>query len=247
MGMLSNLGASLGIGAMSVRVTAPSRLCAGETLQGVLHILGGKVDQHADGLAVGLRLEWETTDDEGRKETRHTEVLKQPLAFSGPIAADSLHEIPFSLSVPAQLALAPKDHWHTVFASVDIPSAVDAAGTSSIRLYPPRPQGTLLQDVSDELGWILSDFDAKSAPQGQVRALFHPPKSLQSRVDRLRLDVCEEAGSFQIHAMLDLKEGLWKALTKQDEHFAAIQGSDAAALISKLQGFIDQWTRSNST
>ncbi len=245
MGILGNLGASLGIGAMSVRITAPSRICAGETIEGVIQISGGKVDQQASGLSVALQLCWETEDDEGRKQTRHSTLIEQRLAFSLLVAADSLHEIAFSLTLPAALAVAPKDHWHAVSASVDIPSAIDAGGASTIRVYPARPMGALLQALTDELGWPLSDFDPKHAPAGQVRALFSPPASLHARVDRLRLDVGASEGTFAIHAMLDLKEGLWRALTKQDERFTEFQGREVSEIVNKIQIFINKWTDTN--
>lgn len=245
MGILSNLGAAIGIGAMSVRITAPARVCVGETLQGQVQISGGKVEQQASGLCVGIQLAWETEDDEGHKQTRYSTVLEQPLAFAGPVAEDSLHEIAFSLRLPEPLAIAPRDHWHVVFARVEIPAAVDATGSSPIRLYPPPPLGPLLQAVTDELGWSLSDFDPKHAPAGGVRALFEPPPSLKPRVDRLRLDIGASAGDFDISAMIDLKEGLWRALTKKDEHFTEIRGNDPADILGKIQAFIDKWAAVN--
>ena len=242
MGILSDLGASLGIGAMKVHVTAPKQICAGETLEGTIQIVGGKVDQQAQGITVLLQLAWETEDDEGRKTTRYSTVLQDRIAFATNVAADSVHELAFALRVPARVALAPRDHWHVVSAEVDIPSAVNAAGSSHIRLYPAPPLGPLLQAVTGELGWPLSDFDDKHAPAGHVRALFAPPKSLQPRFDRMRIDVTTLAAGFQGQAMLDLKEGLWRALTKKDERFLDFQVPDADALLQRLQAFVEEWS-----
>ena len=105
--------------------------------------------------------------------------------------------------------------------------------------------GPLLQAVTDELGWSLSDFDPKHAPAGGVRALFEPPPSLKPRVDRLRLDIGASAGDFDISAMIDLKEGLWRALTKKDEHFTEIRGNDPGDILGKIQAFIDKWAAVN--
>lgn len=242
MGILTDLGATLGIGAMKVRVTAPKQICAGETLEGVVQIVGGKVDQQAQGLTVLLQLAWETEDDEGRKQTRYSTVLQDRIALAQTIAADSVHELPFALPLPAGLALAPRDHWHVVSAEVDIPSAVNAAGSSHIRMYPAPPLGPLLQAVTRDLGWLLSDFDDEHAPAGHVRALFTPPKSLQPRFDRMRIDVIALAGGFHGQAMLDLKEGLWRALTKKDERFLDFQAPDADTVLQRLQAFVAEWS-----
>jgi sporulation-control protein spo0M len=233
----------MGIGNLSVDVKVPSRICIGETLQGTASITGGKVEQIAQGLWVGLRLAWETTDDDGHSQTHHTVLLKRPCELATAVLPGQSHQIQFSFIVPPSLELAQKDCWHQVFAEVDIASSVDVTGTAFIQVFPAQPLGDLLQAVTDNLGWSLGGIDTKRAPKGYLRAIFLPPEPLTKRFDKLLVDVAHSGSSWHIAATVDLREGLWRALTKQDEHRAEFQADSVKAAIRQIGGFVTQWTR----
>jgi len=241
MSVLSRIGASIGIGNLSVGIKTSARICIGETLQGTVSITGGKVPQTAQALWVGIRLAWETTDEDGNTQSHHTVLLKRPYDFAATVAPGQSQQINFGFVVPASLELARTDHWHEVFAEVDIVSGVDVTGTSFIRVYPARPVGELVQAVVDRLGWGLGGIDLKHSPRGALRAIFVPSEALTARFDRLVLDISHSGSGWQLGAMVDLKEGLWRALTKQDEHRAELKADSVESAIQQLGAFVTQW------
>lgn len=242
MSVLGRIGASIGIGNLSVKVTVPSRICVEETLQGTVSITGGTIDQTARGLWVGIRLAWETTDEDRNYKTEHTVLLKQPCDFSTTVQPGQNLQVQFNLIVPSNLELAKKAYWHQVFAEVDIKSGVNVTGTAAIQVFPARPFGDLLQAVVDNLSWGLGGIDIKHAPQGYLQAIFLPPDVLAKRFTMLILGVAQFESSWDIDATVDLKEGLWRAITKKDKHRAEFQANTIEAAIKQIGGFVKQWT-----
>lgn len=242
MSILSRLGASVGIGNLSVKVMAPARICIGDALQGTVVITGGRVDQTAQGIWVGIRLAWETTDEDNHSKIHHTVVLKRPYDFATVVAPGQSHQISFNFNVPSSLELARKDYWHQVFAEVDVASAVDVTGTAFIQVFPARPLGELLQAVADHLRWSFAGADTKSAPEGCLRAIFLPPDSMTNRFDKLVLDIAHAGAGWRMDAMVDLKEGLWRAITKQDEHRTKLQADSIEVAIEKIGAFVKEWS-----
>lgn len=242
MSVLSRLGASIGIGNLTVEVKSPPRVCIGEPLQGTVSVMGGKVDRTAQGLWVGLRLAWETTDDDGHSQTHYQVLLKRPYDFAATLPPGQSHQIEFSFNVPSTLELAQRGCWHQVFAEVDVASGVDVTGATAIQVFPARPLGELLLAVVDNLGWRLEGIDVKGVPPGYLRAIFLPPDALTKRFDKLVVDAAHSGSNWHIAAMVDLKEGLWRAITKQDEHRAEFWVSSVTAAIGQLGGFVKQWS-----
>lgn len=242
MGILSRLGASVGIGNLLVEVSAPSRVCIGEPLSGTVVITGGKVEQTAQGLWVGIRLAWETEDEDQHTQRHYTILWKRPYDFATPVSPGQVHKIPFSFNVPQSVEPARKDYWHEVFAEVDVASAVDVTGSAFVQVFPAQPLGTLLQAVVDQLHWSFGGVDSKSSSAGSLRAMFHPPESLTNRFDRMVLDIAHPGPGWRIGVMVDLKEGLWRAITKQDEHRTQMQAASVEAAIRQIGAFVQQWT-----
>ena len=104
MSVLSRLGASVGIGNLSVKVNVPSRICIGEPLQGTVVITGGNVEQTAQRLWVGIRLGWET-EDEDRHTQRHYAVLNEHLSGRKYMVGDSYTIVDMALWGWARMAV----------------------------------------------------------------------------------------------------------------------------------------------
>lgn len=242
MSVLSRLGASVGIGNLSVKVNVPSRICIGEPLQGTVVITGGNVEQTAQRLWVGIRLGWETEDEDRHTQRHYAVQWKQPYDFATAVSPGQVHQIPFGFNVPTSLELARKDHWHELFAEVDIVSAVDVTGSAYLQVFPAQPMGALLQAVVDQLRWGFSSADTKPSSASGLRAIFLPPDGLDKRFDKMVLDIAHAGGGWRIGVMVDLKEGLWRALTKQDEHRTEMQADSIDTAIRQIGAFVQQWT-----
>lgn len=242
MSVLGRLGASVGIGNLSVKVNVAPRICIGEPLQGTVVITGGKVAQTAQGLWVGIRLAWETEDEDQHTQMHYTVLWKRPYDFSTPVSPGQVHQIPFSFNVPLSLELARNGYWHELYAEVDVVSAVDVTGSAYIQVFPAQPLGTLVQAVVDQLRWSFGGVDPKHSTAGSLRVIFLPPDSLTKRFDLLALDLAHSASGWRIGVMVDLKEGLWRAITKQDEHRTEMQAASVEVAIRQIDAFVQQWT-----
>lgn len=242
MGIFKELGASIGIGNLNVYIETPGRSCLGEPLQGTLTIEGGKVEQVVQGLTLGVDLVWESRDEDGDRQYHYSNKFKQPIAFSATVIPGQRYSVPFAVTLPPSFELALRNHWHEVYGKADIVGGVDVSGRSKVRFLPPRPLASVLLSVEEASGWRLSDFDNKRAPDGYVRAIFSPHGGAMKRFDRMLLDIAQNGPAMQVGVTLDLKEGIWKALTKQDEKYYAFMAYDMNGLLGELSAFVNRWS-----
>ncbi|WP_349408878.1 sporulation protein [Pseudalkalibacillus sp. SCS-8] len=154
MSFVNRMLASVGIGAAVVDTKLEGNTFqAGGTIQGVVDIQGGKVDQNIDDIYIYLMTEYiRETDDRKVKETH---VLgKYQVAEGFTISANESKEIPFSLPLPYDVPLSMGKTPIWLKTALDIKQAVDPTDNDYITVVPHELVDQIFTAI-EQLGFRL--------------------------------------------------------------------------------------------
>ncbi len=154
MSMVNRMLASVGIGAAVVDTKlTESWFKAGGTIEGVIDITGGRVDQHIDDIFIYLMTEYHRKVED--RKVKETHVLgKYKVAESFTVAASERKEIPFTFPLPSDTPLSMGKTPIWLKTALDIKQAVDPTDNDFIRVEPSDMVDRIFNAI-EELGFRL--------------------------------------------------------------------------------------------
>ena len=164
MSFFNKVFASVGIGAAEVDTKLEKdTYMPGETVQGVVAIKGGKIDQQIDEIYLALNTTYLRESDE-RKYSVTATIDRFRLTTPFTIRAKENKDIPFSFQLPydTPLSIGRSKVWVTT--GLDIKGAVDPSDQDYLKVVP-NPLMSAVFETVDQLGFRLREADCEEAPR----------------------------------------------------------------------------------
>jgi sporulation-control protein len=206
MSFFDKMKASIGIGAAKVDTKLnKGTYSVGEDVVGVVHMVGGDVEQNINGVKLHLMTEVKKESDE--KEYLANEVIQTySVSSSFIIQKGERKEIPFSFVLPENtpITLGQSKVW--IHTELDIPLAIDPKDRDYIKVNPSRSVATVLEAM-EELGFYLRKVDCEYK-RGVIQEFEFSPYSgkFRGHLDEVELVFNQrQNGSLNIHMQVDRK------------------------------------------
>ena len=161
--MFKKFFSSVGIGAAKVDTKLyKTSFIPGESIDGVVTIKGGSVDQDVDSIYLTLMSEYEDEFDD-KKIRRSVALEKFLLTNSFTIVAEESKEIPFNFTLPYDVpaTLGKTRVW--IQTGLDIKMAADPQDRDYIEIQPHPLVGAFIKSA-EQLGFSLRKVDCEKAP-----------------------------------------------------------------------------------
>jgi len=256
MSFFNKVFASVGIGAAEVDTKLEKdTYMPGETVQGVVAIKGGKINQQIDEIYLALNTTYLRESDD-RKYSVTATIDRFRLTTSFTIRAKENKDIPFSFQLPydTPLSIGRSKVWVTT--GLDIKGAVDPSDQDYLKVVP-NPLMSAVFDAVDRLGFTLREADCEEAPRrlrGRLPFVqefeFVPTSGLfRGRLDELEV-VFFPAGNgttdimFQVDRRARGLAGLFSEALGTDETNVrlTITNEDIPTLQQKIQNAIQRYS-----
>lgn len=227
--MFKKLLSSIGIGAATVDTRLAENSCfPGGTLDGVVHIKGGSIEQSVDRIYIFFNTLYKHEVND--KTTYSTFTIEKILLNEAPfmIGPDEVKEIPFTIEVPFNTPISVSQSKTWIETGLDIAQAVDPKDEDSILVKPNREQQVVL-DVLDAIGFRLKKADTEMLParhrSGRLpiaQELEYSPNgtSFGRRLDELEVILLQD------ETKLDLLIQVDKSVHSLGSLFADLTGTD---------------------
>ncbi|MDQ1145413.1 sporulation-control protein [Bacillus sp. SORGH_AS 510] len=164
MSFFNKVFASVGIGAASVDTKLEKdTYMPGETVQGVVEIKGGKVDQQIEDIYLSLNTTYlKESDDRKYNVTATIERFRLTTPFT--IMTNEKKEIPFTFQLPydTPLSIGRSKVWVTT--GLDIKGGVDPSDKDYLKVIPNQLMTAVFNAV-DNLGFRIREADCEEAPR----------------------------------------------------------------------------------
>ncbi|KUP08191.1 sporulation protein SpoOM [Bacillus coahuilensis m2-6] len=154
--------ATMGIGAATVdTVLDKTSYQAGERINGVVYIKGGKVEQFVDAIYLALHTSFIKVSDD-RKYTNTATIVQERLNEPFTIKEGEKIELPFTIVIPhdAPLTISNTRVWVTT--GMDIKNAVDPTDLDYIEVQPNSLTNAILTSI-ESLGFRLREVECEAA------------------------------------------------------------------------------------
>ncbi|WP_040208607.1 sporulation protein [Neobacillus jeddahensis] len=164
MSFFNKVFASVGIGAAAVDTKLEKdTFMPGETVQGVVVIRGGKIEQQIDEIYLALNTTYLRESDD-RKYTVNATVERFRLTTPFSIRPNENKEIPFSFQLPfdTPLSIGRSKIWVTT--GLDIKGGVDPSDKDYLKVIP-NPLMSAVFSAVDNLGFRIREADCEEAPR----------------------------------------------------------------------------------
>ncbi|WP_342526090.1 sporulation protein [Chryseomicrobium sp. FSL W7-1435] len=162
MSLFNKMLASIGVGSAKVdTVLSKAVYRAGEQMEGVIKISGGKSEQQIDAIYLAVYTTYIRELDD-RKFTDKAVVHKQKVVDHFTLAANEQKEIPFSFVVPFDTPVTKGATRVWIQTMLDIASAVDPTDKDYIQVEPTVLAATVLKEI-ENLGFRLRKADCQQA------------------------------------------------------------------------------------
>jgi len=162
MSFFDKVFASVGIGSATVDTKLEKDTYKpGETVNGIVEIRGGKVDQQVDDIYLSLNTTYlKESDDKKYNVTATIDRFRVTSPFT--IGKNERKEIPFSFQLPLDtpLSIGRSKIWVTT--GLDIKNAVDPGDKDYIQVVPDQLMNAIFNAV-DSLGFRLREADCEEA------------------------------------------------------------------------------------
>ncbi|TCI25226.1 MULTISPECIES: sporulation protein [unclassified Exiguobacterium] len=227
--MFKKLLSSIGIGAATVDTRLAENSCVpGGTLDGVVHIKGGNVEQSVDRIYIFFNTLYKHEVND--KTTYSTFTIEKILLNEAPfmIGPDEVKEIPFTIEVPFNTPISVSQSKTWIETGLDIAQAVDPKDEDSILVKPNRQQQVIL-DVLDDIGFRLKKADTEMLPARQrsgrlpiAQELEYSPNgtSFGRRLDELEVILLQDETNLDLLIQVD------KSVHSLGSLFADLTGTD---------------------
>lgn len=256
MSFFNKVFASVGIGSAAVDTKLEKdTYMPGETVQGVVEIRGGKVDQQVDEIYLTLNTTYLRESDD-RKYTVTAAIDRFRLTTPFTIRANERKEIPFTFQLPydTPLTIGRSKVW--VATGLDIKGGVDPSDQDQIRVVP-NPLMSAVFNAIDNLGFRIREADCEEAPRrlrGRLPFVqefeFVPTSgSFRGRLDELEVVFFPSGnGALDIMFQVDRKarglSGLFSEAMGTDETNVRISvtNADIPYVAQKIQTVIQRYS-----
>ncbi|MEK4230713.1 sporulation protein [Solibacillus sp. FSL H8-0538] len=231
MSLFNKILASVGIGAATVDTKLQkSTYTAGDTVSGIVEIIGGNTEQQIDAIYLTLYTNYikEVNDT---KVTEQAAISKIQVNETLTIKANEKREIPFSFTLPFDVPVTAGQSRVWIHTGLDIKNAIDPNDKDFIDIQPTPLANSVLSAVQN-LGFRLRKVDCEIAPAYLRRQTpivqefeFSPTnQTFRRRLDELELIfVSQTANSAEILMQIDrrargLGSFLSEALDMDESH-----------------------------
>lgn len=227
--MFKKLLSSIGIGAATVDTRLAESACVpGGTLDGVVHIKGGSIEQSVDRIYIFFNTLYKHEVND--KTTYSTFTIEKILLNEAPfmIGPDEVKEIPFTIEVPFNTPISVSQSKTWIETGLDIAQAVDPKDEDSILVKPNREQQVVL-DVLDAIGFRLKKADTEMLParhrSGRLpiaQELEYSPNGTNfgRRLDELEVILLQDESNLDLLIQVD------KSVHSLGSLFADLTGTD---------------------
>lgn len=164
MSFFNKVFASVGIGAAEVDTKLEKdTYMPGETVQGVVVIKGGKIDQQIDEIYLALNTTYLREADD-RKYSVAATIDRFRLTTPFTIQAKEKKDIPFSFQLPydTPLSIGRSKVWVTT--GLDIKGAVDPSDKDYLKVMPNSLMSAVFNTV-EQLGFRIREAECEEAPR----------------------------------------------------------------------------------
>ncbi|MBV7508096.1 sporulation protein [Bacillus sp. sid0103] len=164
MSFFNKVFASVGIGSASVDTKLEKdTYMPGETVNGVVEITGGKVEQQVDEIYLTLNTTYLRESDD-RKYTVTAAIDRFRLTTPFVIRANEKKDIPFSFQLPfdTPLSIGRSKIWVTT--GLEIKGGVDPSDKDYLKVVP-NPLMAAVFTAIDQLGFRIREADCEEAPR----------------------------------------------------------------------------------
>jgi sporulation-control protein len=163
MSFFNKVFASVGIGSAEVDTKLEKdTYMPGETVQGVVVIKGGKIDQQIDEIYLALNTTY-LRESNDRKYSVTAAIDQFRLTNHFTIHANEQKDIPFSFQLPydTPLSIGRSKIWVTT--GLDIKGAVDPSDQDYLKIVPNSLMSAVFNTI-DNLGFRIREADCEEAP-----------------------------------------------------------------------------------
>ena len=162
MSLFNKMLASIGVGSAKVdTVLSKAVFHAGEVMEGVVKIYGGKTEQKIDALYLAVYTTYIRESDD-RKFTDKAMIQKHKVLDGFTLAAYEEKEIPFSFVLPFDTPVTKGATRVWIQTMLDIASAVDPTDKDYIQVEPTILANTVLKEI-ENLGFRLRKAECEQA------------------------------------------------------------------------------------
>lgn len=256
MSFFNKMLASMGVGSAKVdTVLTKAVYRAGELMEGVVKISGGKTDQQIDAIYLAVYTTY-TREMDDRKYTDKAVVQKQKVVDSFTLAANESKEIPFSFTLPYDTPVTKGATRVWIQTVLDIASAVDPTDKDFIQVEPTPLAASVLKEV-EALGFRLRKAECEQASR-KFRGMYPFMQEFEyvpmtgefyGKLDELEVVfLSQSADKAELYLQIDRKArgfgGFLAEALDQDETFVpvTIHKSDERDIKSKLYNVLRKYS-----
>lgn len=254
MSLMKRMLSSIGIGSAKVdTVLMGNQFAPGDTMDAVVKITGGKVEQNIDDIYFSIRTTYEEEADD-EKVTIIAVLDKFKASDSFVIGPGDVVEIDVSLPLPLDTPLTVGKTKVWVETGLDIDNAVDPGDKDYIEVVPGQLTGAFF-DSLHELGFELADAECEavscfsdSRPFVQEFEFKPSHGPFQGKLDELEVVFFPKDDNVEVLMDIDRKArgfgGILSEMAGMDEtRVKFVFGlEDIPDLTDKIHGIIDEWS-----
>lgn len=256
MSFFNKVFASVGIGAASVDTKLEKdTYMPGETVQGVVEVKGGKVDQQIDEIYLSLNTTYlKESDDRKYNVTASIDRFRLTTPFT--IKSNEKKEIPFIFQLPydTPLSIGRSKVWVTT--GLDIKGGIDPSDKDYLKVMPNQLMTAVFNAV-DNLGFRIREADCEEAPRrlrGRLPFVqefeFVPTSGLfRGKLDELEVVFLSSGNGtldmmFQVDRRARGLSGLFSEAMGMDETNVrlTVSNADLPNLQQKIQNVIQRYS-----
>lgn len=256
MSFFDKVFASVGIGAASVDTKLEKdTYMPGETVQGVVEIKGGKVEQQIDEIYLSLNTTYlKESDDRKYNVTATIDRFRLTTPFT--IRSNERKEIPFTFQLPydTPLSIGRSKVWVTT--GLEIKGGVDPSDKDFLKVIPNQLMTAVFNAV-DNLGFRIREADCEEAPRrlrGRLPFVqefeFVPTSGLfRGKLDELEVVFLSSGNGtldlmFQVDRRAKGLSGLFSEAMGMDETNVrlTVSNADLPNLQQKIQSVIQRYS-----
>jgi sporulation-control protein len=164
MSMFNKVFASIGIGAASVDTKLEkSNFQAGETVNGIVEVTGGNVEQKIDSIYLTLFTTYIRESDD-KKYTDYAPIQKVRISEPFSIKEKEIKQLPFSFQIPLETPVTYGNTRVWIATGLDIKNAMDPKDKDYIEIAPAELSDKVLKTIQD-LGFRIRKVDCEQAPR----------------------------------------------------------------------------------
>ncbi|MEI5907323.1 sporulation protein [Bacillus spongiae] len=256
MSLFNKVFASFGIGAAKVDTSLEKGVYeAGETVNGVVSIVGGNIAQEIDSIYLSVNTTYIRESDD-RKFTDTASIFKTRLNEPFMINENETKEIPFSFLLPYDTPLTYGNTRVWVSTGLDIKNAVDPTDKDYIEVKPNPLTEEILQSVQN-IGFRIREVECEVAPSSLkgkypfIQEFEFVPTSgeFRGKLDELEISfLSQNENSAELLMQVDRKArgigGLLAEAFEMDESFirVTVTSEDMVSIEQKLLDVIQRFS-----